>query len=79
MVDIETCDDGSNNGDGCLIGCSGVADGWECTHTQGLNSVCTPICGDGQLLFTELCDDGPSDHNPPYAVKGCLPDCSGPD
>lgn len=33
MVDLETCDDGSNDGVGCNMGCIGVANGWQCTHT----------------------------------------------
>ena len=33
MVGAEACDDESNDGDGCLIGCSGEAVGWSCTHT----------------------------------------------
>lgn len=47
MVVNETCDDGSNDGNGCLTGCLGVANGWECNHTSGASSACAPICGDG--------------------------------
>jgi len=33
MVDTEMCDDGLNDGNGCLTGCTGVAVGWDCIHT----------------------------------------------
>lgn len=32
LVDPETCDDQSDNGEGCSAGCSGEAPGWTCTH-----------------------------------------------
>lgn len=57
----ENCDDGSNDGIGCALGCGLNATGWQCTHTaDGVNSTstCIPIPGDGLVRGNEECDDG---------------------
>ncbi len=63
----EQCDDGNyTEDDGCSSSCA-VESGWDCS---GSPSVCTPICGDGIVLFPKIitqdssgspgeqCDDG---------------------
>jgi cysteine-rich repeat protein len=52
---FEQCDDGNTrSGDGCSSACR-IEGGFTCTSTP---SVCTAICGDGQIKGTEQCDDG---------------------
>lgn len=64
VVSGEVCDDGNtSSGDGCSATCT-VEPGFTCT---GSPSVCTPICGDGLIRGTEMCDDG--------AANGTLPSC----
>ena len=47
--------------------------GWTCPSTHGPpdQSTCSPICGDGIVVFSEACDDGLLDG------KGCLNNCTG--
>ena len=48
VIGKETCDDGNNvGGDGCSLVCS-VELGYSCL---GLPSICSPICGDGIVIF----------------------------
>src|SRR5690349_14543944 len=48
----ENCDDGNTEqGDGCFE-CQ-VEDGFDCGKWE-----CAAICGDGQVLGDEICDDG---------------------
>ena len=56
-----------------------MADGWTCTHISGGISSCSLICGDGRVIFPEICDDGPSDHLAPFSIKRCFPNCTGSD
>lgn len=80
IVGSEICDDHSNDGIGCSIGCLGMSDGWACSLFPNGTSKCTAICGDGRVIPTfETCDDGPSNHVPPFTVQGCVLDCSGAD
>ena len=58
----EACDDGNaTDGDGCSSTCV-VEGGYTCTPTTVGSgpSVCTldPVCGDGTVAGTEICDDG---------------------
>lgn len=57
LLDIaEDCDDGDNAAlDGCDDRCR-IEDGWSCTSVSP--AVCTPICGDGQILGEENCEGG---------------------
>ena len=51
VLGAETCDDGSNDGVGCALGCMGNATGWKCTGGGPTSaSTCNPICGDGILI-----------------------------
>jgi len=74
----EACDDHTNDGLGCLVGCTGVAEGFDCIQS-GFGNSCSPICGDGRVYSPEICDDGPIDHIAPFSVQNCLTDCSGSD
>ena len=61
MVEVEDCDDGTDDGIGCMEGCQdGPADGWDCeTIEDEINfSVCSPICGDDEIVGDEQCDVG---------------------
>jgi len=31
------------------------------------------------VIYPEICDDGPANHNTPYSLTGCLPNCFGSD
>lgn len=69
IVDLgEACDDGGfEAGDGCDANCH-VEPGWECvvdgtTH----QSTCTPICGDGELIGSETCENANA-----QACVGCV-------
>lgn len=58
VVGIETCDDGTNNGEGCNAACNGNVTGWNCTGGGPfLATTCLPICGDGYRVTGEVCDD----------------------
>jgi cysteine-rich repeat protein len=49
----ETCDDdGTTAGDGCSETCA-TESGWTCA---GVPSSCSPTCGDGTILGSEVCD-----------------------
>ena len=50
----ETCDDGTNDGLGCAVGCTSVNPSYTCTGTAP--TVCTLNCGNGILDSGELCD-----------------------
>jgi cysteine-rich repeat protein len=54
----EVCDDGSNDGIGCLVGCGGSVPGYGCTNGLNIASVCGPDPGDGTVIASEECDDG---------------------
>ena len=45
--------------------------GWTCNANSP--SVCTPICGDGKNMASEICDDGDIS-----GLDKCKADCSGP-
>lgn len=69
----EQCEDGNIvNGDGCGSSCT-LETGWTCTVAPIPNS-CTPICGDGKRVGSEICDDGSI-----LDTLNCLPDCTGPE
>lgn len=51
------CDNGKDDGNGCTLGCGGVAVGWTCNTTLYQTSVCYTIAGDGLLKGEEECDD----------------------
>ncbi|MEE2786116.1 MAG: DUF4215 domain-containing protein [Myxococcota bacterium] len=59
MPGYEYCDDGNTaSGDGCSLSCA-LELGWSCAPEAGtMRSVCTPTCGDGQVVGAEQCDDG---------------------
>lgn len=70
----EQCDD--NNilpGDGCDPKCR-IVPSWSCTNGDKQLSRCTPKCGDGKRVGTELlstsCDDGNTDDG-----DGCSSTC----
>lgn len=44
--------------------------GWTCDNSSP--TICKTICGDGHIIYPEVCDDGNSLDN-----KGCLSDCTG--
>ena len=76
----EACDDSnSGDGDGCSAGCQ-VESGWEC---HGTPSTCTPVCGDGRTVGSEICDgaDLRSETCNSQGLTGgtlaCQPDCTG--
>lgn len=55
----ETCDDGSQNNEGCNSSCSGAIFGWNCVGgAETSPSVCVTVCGDGLRVSPETCDDG---------------------
>ena len=59
LTDAETCDDGSDDQEGCNSTCSGVEVGWTCEYQQGKpDAVCKEVCGDGLVVGSEICDDG---------------------
>jgi len=60
MFGIEVCDDGLDDGEGCVTGCSGVNPLYLCTlGTTTTSSICTPKCGDGKVVDSrDICDDG---------------------
>ena len=50
VIGTETCDDGTNDGVGCAVGCLGVASGYSCTAGSPTSaSVCTLLCGNSIL------------------------------
>ena len=52
----EGCDDGNAiPGDGCDVSCQ-VEAGWDCVEPVNV-SFCDPICGDGDIVGGEVCDD----------------------
>ena len=58
----ETCDDGNRNaGDGCSGICE-IESGWTCTSNPSPPpaSICSQLCGNGQLNPGETCDSGTS-------------------
>ena len=56
---IEVCDDGSDDGEGCSIGCMGVNPAWICTGGDLVfPTTCNPRCNDGIRVGTETCDTG---------------------
>ena len=67
-ADVENCDDGSDNGIDCLLGCTGPSPGLNCTGNEP--SVCFHICGDGLIRKAENCDDSDQSDN-----RGCKPGC----
>ena len=45
--------------------------GWDCQGGSSLGpDICVPICGDGLLVLTEVCDDGND-----LDEKGCAIGC----
>ena len=71
-VSDEICDDGSDDGEGCEIGCQAFAAGWLCSGgTPSGPDSCFEICGDGLIVGAEECDN-----NPFYSVSdGCDINC----
>jgi len=48
---LETCDDGSDDGEGCASGCTGVNPLFTCTAGSTTSAaICTPKCGDGKVV-----------------------------
>jgi cysteine-rich repeat protein len=81
VIDDEQCDDGNTaDDDGCNSICE-VEAGWQCSASSetdaetdagiALGSMCTPICGDGNVTPPEQCD--PADEN---GDEGCSADCT---
>lgn len=60
MAGPETCDDGTDNNEGCSSGCvSGSLATWICSGGSPYNpTICTPNCTDGILVGNENCDTG---------------------
>ena len=59
VIGTEVCDDGTNDGIGCAVGCLGAALDWSCTSGSTTSpSVCTSLCGNSVLNAGEQCDDG---------------------
>ena len=55
---VEICDDHSNDGIGCEIGCLIEALGYDCSQVYpNLTTWCSPICGDQIRVIGEICDD----------------------
>ena len=56
----EQCEDGNTDDhDGCSSDCM-IEDGWTYEHTSsdGVDhTLFTPICGDGMVVSTDVCDD----------------------
>lgn len=66
------CDDGTNDGIGCAVGCGGNAVGWLCAGgTPTSADTCNPICGDGLIKGTEACDDSNTNSG-----DGCSNSCT---
>jgi len=59
-VHDENCDDGSDNTEGCKIGCkTGSLSTWICTGGDYTSaSICSPNCGDSKIVGNETCEDG---------------------
>ena len=73
----ERCDDFNPTDDmGCENNCSAVMKGWKCIKASSFpitwKGPCTPICGDGLVVKTEMCDDK-------GAPNGCNSTCDGYD
>ena len=59
VVGTEVCDDGTNDGLGCTIGCSGITIGYSCSSgSPSSPSVCELDCGNSILDPDESCDNG---------------------
>lgn len=71
MLGTEACDDGTNDGQGCLVGCTVVTSTWVCATSPPATSVCTPKCGDGAIVGIEGCDDSNTG-----AGDGCSNTCT---
>ena len=68
---METCDDGTNDENGCTENCKGVRDGWSCTGGDVSSSTtCSELCGDGLNVGSEKCDDKNT-----KSGDGCSSDC----
>ena len=71
---VEICDDATNDGVGCLVGCGGPVVGFSCSgggFNPDANDVCNAICGDTLVRGSEECDIGPT----PTAGDGCDANC----
>ena len=71
VSEAETCDDGTNDDQGCTGNCKGIREGYDCQGGD-LNSatICKEICGDGLNVGNEKCDDGNT-----VSGDGCQGDC----
>jgi cysteine-rich repeat protein len=70
QIDYEECDDANTlSYDGCSETCE-VEPGFECFSP---GEPCEPICGDGVIVFGEVCDDGEGANNGGYGE--CAPGC----
>lgn len=50
VIPPETCDDGTNNGIGCAIGCLGIAPGYSCSGGSLTSAtICNSLCGNSVL------------------------------
>ncbi|NRA34776.1 MAG: DUF4215 domain-containing protein [Polyangiaceae bacterium] len=56
----EECDDGNDNDDDGCTACA-IDFGYSCTGDGPAPTVCTPICGDGNVIGDEECDDSRRD------------------
>jgi len=71
MSEQETCDDMSNDENGCTDNCKGVRDGFVCNGGSTESpTTCEEICGDGLNVGEEICDD-----NNKIDGDGCSADC----
>jgi len=72
VVGSEVCDDGTDDGKGCAIGCKGITPGYECTLGTSISpSECSEVCKDGIRTEGEICDDST------VKGQGCKDDCTG--
>lgn len=76
---IENCDDGSNDSEGCQLGCkSGVRPEWICTGGNPTTPTqCIPKCGDGKVVGNETCDDGNKNDGKGCEQTNCIGNITG--
>lgn len=67
MIGTETCDDGTNNTEGCSNDCKGKqTPDWICVGGSPSSATKCKLCGNGKREFDEACDDAVND------TDGCL-------
>ena len=70
QVGPEVCDDGSDDGAGCLENCTGIAENFTCETSDKSSISFCELCGDSISGILEECDDGNNDDN-----DGCSSSC----